>query len=281
MVLFVSDLDGTLLNDSSVIEPTSIDRLNKLIGAGVHFTIATARAHPSIVNILNGLELRLPVIEQNGALLRDCSSGQVVDSRQMSSADVAGVCRVFDEHEAVPAISTLLEDENIVHYGKVDNSEMEWAVGAMLNVKRARRMVKYETLDEVDSSSVLLFRYLGPKDRIWSLSERIGDAVPGLSVSRFYNAFTDGWEINVSSLEANKGAALQSLRKHADGITSIVVFGDSDNDMDMFHHADEAYAVANAIPEVRQKADAVIGRNTEDAVVGFIEQRVAERLSTC
>ena len=37
--------------------------------------------------------------------------------------------------------------------------------------------------------------------------------------------------------------------------------------------ADVAVAVENALPEVKAKADVVIGRNTEDAVARWIEQR--------
>ena len=39
----------------------------------------------------------------------------------------------------------------------------------------------------------------------------------------------------------------------------------------MFRIADEAYAVANALEEVKQVATAVIGSNEEDAVAKFIK----------
>ncbi len=41
MVLFISDLDGTLLNNDSAIETRAVEKLNGLIGQGIHFTIAT------------------------------------------------------------------------------------------------------------------------------------------------------------------------------------------------------------------------------------------------
>ena len=43
--LFISDLDGTLLNDKQVISEESIVILNKLISQGLQFTIATARSY--------------------------------------------------------------------------------------------------------------------------------------------------------------------------------------------------------------------------------------------
>ena len=41
----------------------------------------------------------------------------------------------------------------------------------------------------------------------------------------------------------------------------------------MFKIADEAYAVANAMDELKQFATSVIGTNEEDAVVEFLKER--------
>ena len=49
-----------------------------------------------------------------------------------------------------------------------------------------------------------------------------------------------------------------------------MVFGDGKNDVDMFELADEAYAVANAVPELKAKATAVIGGNNEDGVAKWL-----------
>ena len=50
------------------------------------------------------------------------------------------------------------------------------------------------------------------------------------------------------------------------GFGKLAVFGDSVNDLSMFRVADEAYAMANAIDEVKAAATEVIGSNNEDAV---------------
>jgi hypothetical protein len=43
--LYISDLDGTLLNCEQVISETSVKIINELIEKGVNFTIATARSY--------------------------------------------------------------------------------------------------------------------------------------------------------------------------------------------------------------------------------------------
>lgn len=57
------------------------------------------------------------------------------------------------------------------------------------------------------------------------------------------------------------------------GCDRIVVFGDSVNDISMFEIADEAYAVENAIDELKEKATSVIDSNDEDGVAKLLSER--------
>ena len=68
---------------------------------------------------------------------------------------------------------------------------------------------------------------------------------------------------------ASKASAIRQLKDYL-GCRKIVVFGDGKNDMDMFEMADEAYAVSNAVTELKQIATNVIGSNNEDAVAKWL-----------
>ena len=68
---------------------------------------------------------------------------------------------------------------------------------------------------------------------------------------------------------ASKANAIRQLKEYL-GCQKVVVFGDGKNDVDMFELADEAYAVANAVPELKAKATAVIGGNNEDGVAKWL-----------
>jgi hydroxymethylpyrimidine pyrophosphatase-like HAD family hydrolase len=52
-----------------------------------------------------------------------------------------------------------------------------------------------------------------------------------------------------------------------------MVFGDEVNYIGMFRMADEAYAVAGAVPDLARYATAVIGSNDEDAVARWLAHR--------
>ena len=53
----------------------------------------------------------------------------------------------------------------------------------------------------------------------------------------------------------------------------IVAFGDGMNDIDMFEIADEAYAVENAVDELKSIATGIIGSNNSDGVVRWLVER--------
>ena len=71
MELFVTDLDGTLLNSHKEVSIKSIEILNKLIDDGVNFTVATARTPATVVDLLQDVNLKLPAVLMNGVLLYD------------------------------------------------------------------------------------------------------------------------------------------------------------------------------------------------------------------
>lgn len=77
--------------------------------------------------------------------------------------------------------------------------------------------------------------------------------------------------LEIMPLEASKSHAIAQLKKQL-GCERLVVFGDGKNDMDMFELADEAYAVENAVPELKAIATAVIGSNDSDGVARWLAE---------
>ena len=58
--LYVTDLDGTLLNQAGRIPPESLEILNRLMARGMLFTYATARSYVSASVVTDGLRVSAP-----------------------------------------------------------------------------------------------------------------------------------------------------------------------------------------------------------------------------
>ena len=81
--------------------------------------------------------------------------------------------------------------------------------------------------------------------------------------------YTHVYWLEIMPREASKANAIKQLKKLLD-CDRLVVFGDGKNDMDMFQLADEAYAVENAVDELKKIATAVIESNNEDGVAKWL-----------
>ena len=82
-VLFVSDLDGTLLTPQAVLRDGDAERINALTARGLRITYATARTIESAGKILGNLRFAPdapPVSLMNGVLACDMASRHYVDS---------------------------------------------------------------------------------------------------------------------------------------------------------------------------------------------------------
>ena len=58
--LYISDLDGTLLDGNAEITPYTRDVINAFTSSGGFFTVATARTEATVKYILQGLILTFP-----------------------------------------------------------------------------------------------------------------------------------------------------------------------------------------------------------------------------
>ena len=61
--LYISDLDGTLLNRESRLSIATERMLQQLLMDGLQFTVATLRSVASVMPIFQNITLHLPVIE--------------------------------------------------------------------------------------------------------------------------------------------------------------------------------------------------------------------------
>ena len=69
--LYISDLDGTLLDSTGRLSNTTTTLLKDIIASGIHFTCATARTEATTSKILAEIPLSAPCILMNGVVILD------------------------------------------------------------------------------------------------------------------------------------------------------------------------------------------------------------------
>ncbi|WP_445636195.1 Haloacid dehalogenase [Nostoc sp. DSM 114161] len=272
--VYISDLDGTLLGNNAKLSSFSKEVLNELLQKGLLFTVASARSVVSMQTMLKGLNLRLPVIEFNGAFISDFDSGRHEIINSITPDIVESIYKLILEFRCVPFVSSFNGTEDCVYYKDVINDGMRWYLNDRLTNKD-RRWRTIEDLTHSFSDRVVCLTVIGHAQQLLELESAIIE-IHGASVETHLieNQYSPGWYwLTIHDYRATKDQAIQTLVENY-GLkeSEIVVFGDQINDIKMFKIATRAIAVANANPEVKRYATLVIGSNAEDSVVKYILQ---------
>ena len=266
-VLYVSDLDGTLMRNDETISAYTERTLNKLIGEGLAFTYATARSVESARTITGGLKLKLPVVTRNGTVLADNSTGRHLEKALFTEDEVRLLKELLPELPEYGFVSCFIGDEMIKTYipGK-HTPGMEKYLRKNEHDPRLRQAADFDSLFCGQPGYVTL---IDDREKIAPIYERVRD-YPGWECLFQKDTYWDEYWLEIVPRNCTKAKAILRM-KESYGFDRLVVFGDSVNDLSMFRAADEAYAVSNALDELKAVATAVIGSNEEDAVAGFLK----------
>lgn len=273
MDLFVSDLDGTLLQPNAALSQQTKELLNESISAGKLFTVATARTPATVEPILQGINLQLPAIVMTGAALWNIHTFEYLDLDFMKSATAAKLIETYNAAKCPIFLYTVVDGMiNIYHLGGKLSALEEKFMRERLTTP-FKRFYLSEDGDEIlppNLDQVILFYGMQP-DSISRAAYEATLSIPDCRPQFYYDIY--GPEIGIVEAFAGTATKAEAIRKVKDmtGANRVIAFGDNLNDIPMLREADVAVAVANALPEVKAIADIVIGPNTEDSVAKFIK----------
>ncbi len=271
--LFISDLDGTLLNDQGEIPAPTLQRLNHLIERGMNFTIATARSQESAIPLLRGLNLKLPVILFNGVFLTDLNTGEDLGGSEfISPGIVADMLKIVAPISLDPFIYTV-SSQHFLYYRRANNPGAQAYLDSLNGDGRLRQVEQFTFEENERISGFLLIDSVDVLEPIYiALKAKYFDK---LAMYFAKDLYSDGYYwLQTYNKNATKGQAVQKLANQLNTpLSQVTVFGDYLNDLDMFRVAGHSVAVSNALPEVKTLADEIIGTNNEGAVIDYLESQ--------
>lgn len=264
--LYVTDLDGTLLNSNDQISQYSMEIINGLVAKGMQFTYATARSLVSASVVAKGLSTTIPVIAYNGALIVNPATGEVISSLSFTGEEAARIREVLQEHGANPLVYAYVDGVERVSY--VTGRENE-GIRRYLEVRKGdRRFRPLEDETLLYQGNIFYFTCIADKEELLPLYEifkRDGRYRCTLQQELFRPEFF----LEIMPEKASKAEAIKRLKEiwHCG---KVVSFGDAVNDIPMFEISDECYAVANGVAELKACATGVIASNDEDGVARWL-----------
>ncbi|MDX2282972.1 MAG: HAD family hydrolase [Bacteroidia bacterium] len=270
--LYISDLDGTLLQPDATLSEQARSLLTELLESGTQFTIATARSIVSVRHILRGLPIRLPVICANGAYLSDLETGRHRAVQALAPELAQEVFGCIGAHGLLGFLSAYDGEADYLYFGRELNEPMTWYVEDRFR-QGDDRPRQVEDFSEAFGQQLISFNLIDRLAPLQALEHDLNIRFSGrLQMYYYENWYNPEWFwLSIFDHQATKAGGIGVLLAET-GLApaDVTVFGDSLNDESMFRMAGRRVAVANAKPEIKALADEVIGSNETDSVIEYL-----------
>lgn len=263
--LYVSDMDGTLLNSEGKLSKFTVNALNKLIDGGAYFTVATARCMTSAV-LLEPVHTKLMGIQLNGVLLYDFQSKKYVKSVPIEKQAAERIISIIQSYGRGFTMYYFNGGVNMVNTGFANEYEKTFFVSVTKNDYKSTVLAKAPITD-IDGD-IIYFTMVDEYERLVGIYNEVV-RLDGVTAILYEDNYSHLYFLEIFSSNAGKEKAAVYLKNYY-GADRLVAFGDNLNDITMLKEADYALVTANGNPTAKKYADEVIASNDDDGVVKFI-----------
>ena len=270
--LYVTDLDGTLLNRQDRINPESIAIINELVNKGMLFTYATARSLVSASVVTEGLSTDFPVIIYNGAFIIHPSTGEILSEQSFMAKERQRVIEVLEEYDISPLVYSYIDGIERVSW--IMSREND-GIKRYINNRKGTdpRFRPITTKEELYQGEMFYYTCIGEQEELQPIYDVISkDARFRCTLQQ--ELYRPEYWLEIMPAKATKAEAIKQLKKLWN-CDRVVSFGDAINDIPMFEISDECYAVENAVDELKAIATGIIDSNENDGVAKWLQEHVA------
>jgi Cof subfamily protein (haloacid dehalogenase superfamily) len=264
--LYLTDLDGTLLRFDESISEFSLSTINQFMENGGLFSYATGRSYATSAKVAAKLKIEIPVICQNGRTIVDNLTGKSLLAHNFEPQDARDILSMILSHNIPPVVFSYINGAERFSYvsGNINRGMSFWQDRRGHDTRR--RPVDCQS--ELYFGDIIYFVCIGDLE-LASFINNIFKDDERIHTILHKDNYTEAWWCEILPAPAKKSIAALELKNKL-GCDKLVVFGDGQNDLCMFRIADESYATANAVPELKEIATNIIGSNETDAVAKWL-----------
>ena len=272
-ILFATDLDGTLLDKTCRVPSPYAHRLQKLQSEGLLFTFATGR-HPRSAAVAldgSGLKFSTPAVCLNGAVLWDMERDEPVCAWHIAPDALARVWEIIS-NTPVP-----------IHVSACDMTKKTLTTYYLpwIDPDGKGREIPYEPQTvppcifapspKTPDPNTICASYFNRSAVVLPIYEKIKGIQGIRAVCYASTRFSDMYFLEFYAENGGKGVAARKAMEFCSA-KKLYVFGDSENDIDLFSLADRSFAPKNAAEAALAAADEIIPSNLDGGVVSTIEK---------
>lgn len=257
--LFISDFDGTLLDDMHMLSDETKQAIHDLRESGVSFMPASGRDYTAIQQIMQPIGVKVKCIALNGGEFFD-NDGKVLISYKLPKEKTLQVHEIIDKYDVITDYYlendrvTLVQDNvkatYLDYYMRSANKPMKDILHLFNELDFDNVVVSVKDINRVAEVGVVKIesQFANLDERKRCLEEL--KAIDGIAVTSSY-----GSNVEILSAQSTKGDMAESVCElYGYKKEEIVVIGDNYNDMSMITKFPNSYAMGNAVGEVKEAA---------------------------
>lgn len=281
MKLFVTDLDGTLLNSNNQISRENIEALKLAHEKGIEIAIATGRTYADAISICKKANISAHIISNNGSLIHS-KTGNKLMSSAIDKKHVKEILNWLTDNEYFFEISTaknmfyLSEGkkmlENDFYKAKVKDSSLNIEIVTnMINLVFSQKGISaVNSIEDIISSDLEYYC-------ITAISFNKSKLDIGRNLFKNHEdlsmVVSNEYNFEMVNVNASKGNCLECLAKHLNiPLKDVVAIGDNYNDISMFKKAGTSIAMGNADDDIKRICNYVSTSNDLNGVAHAIHE---------
>ena len=257
--LVITDMDGCLLHDDKSLPNDLFQVIDDCFDNDIEFAVASGRSYFDLREQFSSKLEEMILICDNGALIYN--KGKIIYRNEMEYENIDGIVgKLRTMTGSIPIYVT--ETDSYIEKGTVMESR---AADLIL-----KYYSDYHLIDDITELRENLC-----KITVCNASGTMEHAYPHLEefAGDFKVVVSDFNWLDISAINVNKGNGVKHVRELLNiENRETVIFGDYLNDLEMFKVSQNAFAVANADPEILKLASRVVGSNQEDGVTTSIKE---------
>ncbi len=264
--LIVCDVDGTLVEDGGSVASFSseyYDVIRKLYQKGVRFAVCSGRQRVSVEKLFYPVLDLIYLAVDGGSMV--FYQGKCVYSKTLPQ-DVC--CEIIEDARKIPQCDVMVCGRERAYATSEDSEMYRWLVGSYGFDVRAVGDLTRNVPDEMVKISLYHRNMVEELTNPWFSPKWKGRVKLNLAGIQWLDCVPK---------DAGKGTAVEYIQNCLGvSCSETVVFGDNQNDIEMFRRADTSFAVENAREEVKKIATSFCKSYEEDGVLQQLKKILNE-----
>ena len=260
--LIASDLDGTLLNSSGILQERTEAAIRAAEGLGISFTISTGRMFCSAARFARQVGVKIPLICYNGAMIRSLD-GTTFSHEMLDMGVARRLLEIFRERDIY--VQSYVDD--VLYVKNWRDSEYQ-------------DYMKHYGIDGVAIGDALYDPQI-PPTKLLATTEGVGESrhlireIADIFGDSLYITSSNSEFVEMMNPNVNKAKALATLAGMLGiGMENVMALGDGENDVEMIRESGLGVAMSNGRQSAKGAANATAPANDDLGVAWAIERFV-------